>query len=283
MKDNNKNNGIDNYALKLNKMARWDGDKFKFCKYAKGKPVFEVKDDFKKIDFTSIQARAESAVAALASGGWVVKTLDFTPDWRLVIGIGNESVYETGITLHHVYGCPFIPGQAAKGVTRSWIITELFGCDEGQALQDKTFCNIFGSPKMAVAAKNIKSAIGEHQGSIVFWDALPVTAPKIEVDVMNPHYGEYYQGKSWPVDYLKLNPIPFLTVGHESRYRLRLGVKPGANRKLSDLDDAVFAGIDGLTGDSTLLDVAITWCKLALSEHGIGAKSAVGYGYAAEV
>lgn len=283
-------NTIDNYALKLNKMARWDNDKFKFYKTDRGNVLFEVKGDFKNIDFAAIDARFDALSAALEKRGWQFKHIDFAPDWRLILGIGNETVYETGITLHHIYGFPFIPGQAVKGATRSWIISELFGNKENgeldlkhaeeRALQNPVFCHVFGSPKMA--SKDRKSAIGEHQGSIVFWDALPVTAPKIEVDVMNPHYSDYYKGNSWPVDYLKTKTIHFLTVGHDSRYRLSMGVKPGLNKKLAELGDSVFAGNDELSEESTLLDVAATWCNLALSEHGIGAKTAVGYGYAAQ-
>jgi len=282
-------NAIDNYELKINKMARWDGDKFKFFKTDKGRVLFEIQGDFKGIDFAALEARSKAATAAMENYGWEFKALDFTPDWRLIIGIGNESVYETGITLHHIYGCPFIPGQAVKGVTRSWIICEIFGRKENgeldlkkaeeRALQNKVFCHLFGSPPMA--SKEEKSAIGEHQGSIIFWDALPVTAPKIEVDVMNPHYGDYYQGNSWPVDYLKTNPIYFLTVDHDSNFRLRLGVKAKENKKLSEIGDDLFAGEDGLTENSTLLEVALVWCRKAMSDHGIGAKTAVGYGYAA--
>ena len=45
----------------------------------------------------------------------------------MVVGLGGESVYETSITLHHIYGIPYIPASSIKGVVRSWIITEVFG------------------------------------------------------------------------------------------------------------------------------------------------------------
>jgi len=44
---------------------------------------------------------------------------------RLVVGLGSESVLETAITLHRIYGFPVIPGSALKGLTRSWALLEL--------------------------------------------------------------------------------------------------------------------------------------------------------------
>lgn len=38
---------------------------------------------------------------------------------KLVIGLGGHSVYETDITLHHIYGVPYIPASAIKGSFRN--------------------------------------------------------------------------------------------------------------------------------------------------------------------
>nr|MDQ3012024.1 type III-B CRISPR module RAMP protein Cmr6 [Acidobacteriota bacterium] len=35
---------------------------------------------------------------------------------RIVIGVGNESVLETSVTLHRTYGVPYLPGSALKGL-----------------------------------------------------------------------------------------------------------------------------------------------------------------------
>ncbi len=40
----------------------------------------------------------------------------FSTMGRMVIGLGGENVLETGITLHHTYGTPLIPGTALKGL-----------------------------------------------------------------------------------------------------------------------------------------------------------------------
>jgi len=40
---------------------------------------------------------------------------------RLVVGLGDESVYETSIRLHRNYGVPYIPGSALKGVAKHYV------------------------------------------------------------------------------------------------------------------------------------------------------------------
>jgi CRISPR-associated protein Cmr6 len=46
-------------------------------------------------------------------------------DWRLVIGFGGASPLETGMTLHRLYGFPYLPASAVKGITRSYWITQI--------------------------------------------------------------------------------------------------------------------------------------------------------------
>ena len=50
---------------------------------------------------------------------------DLWTDARLAIGLGSDSVLETAITLHRIYGFPIIPGSALKGLTRIWALLEL--------------------------------------------------------------------------------------------------------------------------------------------------------------
>lgn len=274
---------IDNLFLKINKTANFifNNEKRKdevvlykaeFKDKNKKLKKFDIGLDikFSKDDFEKIGLRHKDSISQLL-GVNNIKSSIFSPDWRLIIGIGHESVYEISITLHHIYGIPYIPGQAVKGVTRSWIITEVFNQDVNQdekaALKDELFCRIFGSPK--------DSAKGEHQGSVMFFDAFPTVAPKIEVDIMNPHYGDYYQGKKPPADYLKPIPIPFLTV-NATPFEFIIGMKKALT---ADKDSPLVQKADGLNEASTLVDVVQYWLKKALTEHGIGAKTAVGYGY----
>ena len=252
----------DNFNLKFQKFARLepefdrDGNirKQKFEFYKKGK--YSIKPFFGSLfdDPLSIASRQDEAAKELF--GDKLKTFDLRPNWRLIVGLGGHSVYEVSMTLHHIYGVPYIPASSVKGVVRNWIIANVedFKNDEKKAFKDAEFCHLFGCPAESVLKK-------AHQGWLTFFDAMPITKPEIKPDVMNPHYGDYYGGKNpFPTDTQMPVPVPFLTVVNTT-FRFNIGSKQWA------LTDS-FKG-------KTIMD----WLSEALSEHGIGAKTAVGYGY----
>ena len=244
---------IDNFALKLNKVARFDDsdNKFKFYKTAKkrGEEEYCIKENFGDLKFEDLKTKMSTIKTSLESQGYkITEAISMKPDWRLIIGLGNESVYETSMTLHHIYGIPYIPGSAIKGVTRSYVITTQFNSKETIALEDKQFVEIFGDQ--------------EHQGKVIFFEAFPTETPKIEPDIMNCHYDKYYQGsKTPPADYLSPNPIFFLTV-KDATFEFYLGMKAKHYNE-----------------DKDLFGKAKDWLEKALTTHGIGAKTSVGYGY----
>jgi len=257
---------VDNYNLKFNKLARFEDGKFEFFKTNIKKVTYQIKAKFSESMIKDISKRYYSSMQKLNlkfSVDLVLKS-----DWRLIVGLGNESVYETSMTLHHIYGIPYIPGSAIKGVVRSYIIAEKFGDIEGKALKDQGFCDIFGCPKESFYKES-------RQGNVIFFDAFPLSEPKIKPDIMNPHYSPYYSdslGKSPPADYHNPNPIFFLTV-KETPFRFMLGIKEKNNKTIKS---GIFEG-------KRPLELAYENMQKALSEHGIGAKTAVGYGYMEEV
>src|SRR6266702_162605 len=104
---------------------------------------------------------------------------DVSLDWRIVIGLGGESVLETDITLHHLYGIPFIPASALKGLTRAYVTREVEGYKSDKIDNDnEEVKRIFGSQ--------------EHAGTVIFFDAMPRNGgTNFVLDIMNPHYPEY--------------------------------------------------------------------------------------------
>jgi len=242
---------IDNFSLHLNKCAFFDAKEEKFEFYKKGKKdIFEIKPNFTQIDFTAINEHHKSAIKKL---GLTIEPLIFSTDWRLIIGFGGESVYETSMTLHHIYGIPYIPGQAVKGVVRNSIITECFNNEE-QALEDDGFRKIFGSQ--------------EEKGKVIFFDAFPTATPKIKPDITNVHYPDYYNDKKLPpADYQNPNPIPFLTV-EKTEFEFLIGIKDKDNKPIETGE---------LKGEP--LKTAKGWLEEALKNYGIGAKTSVGYGF----
>ncbi|WP_027003424.1 type III-B CRISPR module RAMP protein Cmr6 [Hugenholtzia roseola] len=276
-----------NFALALNKPHRdnhknWTiqqganlkklSDRF-FTKDNNGVIIKKELDNFpfQGVDFAALEKKQVSAVKSLC--GEKYGFIDFEPDWRFVVGLGGASVYETSITLHHIYGIPYIPATSIKGVVRSWYLLDNYYDKkqemEGYAIQeDEVFCRTFGCPKdLKVGDKTFKSILkhkgesSEFEGNIIFFDAFPLTAPKLKLDIMTPHYQPYYsdnEGKKPPADYYSPTPIPFLTV-EKTVFRMYFGVKKEANKEF--------------------VTTTRSWLEKALNEKGIGAKTAVGYGY----
>jgi len=180
-------------------------------------------------------------LSALQRQGYSVQKFTLRAASRVIVGLGAESVLETSIRLHRIYGFPIIPGSALKGVTRAY--AELV---EGKNESDATFANIFG-----------KGPPGSQAGKVLFLDAVPANPANLtlELDVMNPHYTPYYQGSQPPADYHNPVPVFFLTIGPESEF--------------------VFAVA---SQETDLAEKAQQWLTRALMDMGIGAKTVAGYG-----
>lgn len=229
----------------------------------------------------------EKAVELLKSRGNSFATMDrifkeslafdLTIDWRMIIGLGSESVYETAMTFHPIYGIPYIPGQALKGIARSWMIkneiADVMDLDskdensdkklEAKAQKNKLFCYLFGCTKESILGK-------DYQGCITFLDSYPIDLNKdsLVVDVMNPHYGPYYSDGKPPADYYNPIPVFFLTVENTS-FKFVLGLNRRCHKE-----------IENEKGEKVdILNKAKELLVDALKNQGVGAKTAVGYGY----
>jgi len=198
-----------------------------------------------------------------------------TTSWRLVIGLGASHPQETSMTLHHIYGIPYIPGSAIKGVTRHWAVLKFAeemsksenikfekaieevskALENGEKIDLKVedlefnqLIEIFGTQK--------------QQGKVIFFDAYPVGDINLKIDVMNPHYPEYYSKGQAPTDWQNPIPIKFLTV-ENTKFQFYLAVRGKNSNKI--------------------LEKAKELCLEALKEHGIGAKTSLGYGIFEEI
>jgi len=137
---------------------------------------------------------------------------------RLIVGLGSGSVLEVSIKLHFIYGFPYIPSSAIKGVLRAYKILEKVEFDlekygdfekkieKGEQIEGehKAFVEIFGNQKKRV--------------SLIVLDALPDKFPALEEDIMNPHYAAYYSNQAPPTDNQYPTPIKFLTVPKGTKF-----------------------------------------------------------------
>jgi|Deesub1362A_J573_1020465.scaffolds.fasta_scaffold00838_15 CRISPR-associated protein Cmr6 len=124
-----------------------------------------------------------------------IKTKD-----RMVVGLGGSNILERSMVLHRL-GFPYIPSSTLKGIFRS---AYLHGISESEnILKNK-------SEKESKAEKLFGTQ--EAEGKLIFTDAYPVQY-KLELDVMNPHYPDYYGGnKEKPEDNENPAPLNFITV-----------------------------------------------------------------------
>lgn len=182
------------------------------------------------------------------------KDIEMATDWRFVSGLGNGHPFETGFIWHRTLGVPYLPGSAVKGLMRAWADPDK---GWGDAAKWKDVKHLFGDTG------------DDGAGTLIVFDALPLSPPAIDVDIMNPHYAKYYAGDKDangrtipPADYLSPTPIFFLAVAVSQSFQFVLA--PRCQKKANAEND-VALGCDLL--------------EEALSTLGAGGKTAVGYGY----
>lgn len=277
----------DNFHLKFYKAARrgttQDQEKFAVLDQGdKDKAGHQLDFDFSKVSlpFAALGKRQLHHAQAIGFSEEKQNLINLTAknDWRWIVGMGNASVYENGITLHHILGIPYIPGSGVKGLVRTVIIKECFEGKEDTALQNALFRAIFGHGDLEQDKHGQKSS--GQQGSATFFDAFPSQKPILEPDIINSHYGDYYQSEdndiTPPADWLEPIPVFFMSV-KGGQLKLRIGLQNAAT-PIGEDGMLMEAAHFGLSAASTRLQFLQSWLKYALSEHGIGAKTVVGYG-----
>lgn len=215
---------------------------------------------------------------------------ELTLESRLLVGHGNASAADVGLTVHHTWGVPLIPGSALKGLLAHYVDTTYGPSDadlnpweqqgeEGQRAMyqgitwdgrrikrgpGEVYRALFGAPDAAqddlMRAQGLEA--GAASGLVTFHDALyvPDSIPGNEpfaVDVLTVHQKTYYNssGKERaPNDYDSPNPVSFLTV------------RPGCRLWLV------------LSGPAEWTELASKLLKDALENWGAGGKTSAGYG-----
>lgn len=167
---------------------------------------------------------------------------------RLAIGLGAESVIETGITLHRTYGVPYIPGSALKGLAAHYARCRLDGAWQPNG---EAYKILFGYAETTEAAA----------GYVTFYDALYIpddTASPLKPDVLTVHHQDYYNkpnSNAAPADWDSPTIVPWLSA--TGSYLIAIG---------------------GVSGAETWVDAAFKILNMALVEMGVGAKTSSGYG-----
>ena len=205
------------------------------------------------------------------TGSVCLRKFTATPLSRMIIGLGIDNVLDTGITLHHTYGVPYIPGSALKGLCAHYCNTVLGAADEkfkmgewdGKRQTGRNgdyyeilFGNISGQDDPTEGGSR-----GASAGFITFHDAMidEKTLPgSLCLDVMTPHHTDYYSGKEKPTDFDDPVPVTYLSV-------------KGSFLCVLSCEDASEEG-------QKWLDLAKKILVSALANWGVGGKTSSGYG-----
>lgn len=227
-------------------------------------------------------------IVALSQQGYSTAAFPMETSWRFVPGIGTSHINETGMSLDHVCGLPFLGGSACKGVTREYVLEYLLNPDgendfaaldklmsevenlqeliekkDKAALEEKTGLSngfmdrLMTGHDLQEVIYTAAAVFGSQRcaGRVIFLDAFPESLTT-RLCIMNPHHAEYYSDRRlWPDDCEKPVPIKFAAV-ENAQFSFALASR-----------------------DKDLLNTASKWLKAALEQRGAGAKTSAGYGY----
>ena len=190
------------------------------------------------------------------------------PLWRVLYSTteANLSVALTGgvhenanIAMHRHFNAVCLSGSALKGVTLDQALSEWREAPKTQQAEiADRIRRVFGFPtKNANFDTEPATTCG---GVVAFLDAYPEKNSELVADITTCHHPRYYKGERQDAcDNEEPNPVPFLALKRGARFRFMLA--PLRRAMPEDMD------------------AAERWLIRALTENGIGAKTAAGYGW----
>lgn len=224
---------------------------------------------------TAIHDRQRSVLKPVHDHGGMCIEITARLSTPYVSGLGGCHPTETGFILDRNTGLPYLPASSIKGVLRLAHALNLAEQHPEKIQQDRdgnfivpdteeSMRKYFGDTDTAA-----KDAV---RGQLVFLDAFPAGVPTIKRDIMNPHFGKYYDGTLPPVETENPIPVMFMAVEKGIDFKFRALALPLA---------------DGAAVDNCF-DVEDKRAILAMfrragEELGFGAKTSVGYGRMANV
>lgn len=182
---------------------------------------------------------------AKATTGGAFASVNLDLIGRIYIGLTRDSALETGITVHHAWGMPMIPGSALKGICRR---------------AAKTSSTLKGRTDVIEWMFGSEDDTRPECGGVVFHDAWwdPDSGRKpFAAEIVTPHHSQYYNmGARHATDFD--SPIPAPQIAAQGRFRFVV------------------------EGDAAWARLALALLNVALQQHGVGGKTTSGYGLFAE-
>lgn len=156
---------------------------------------------------TALRARQQSLIQHYGSHALRISTSSTAP---FATGLGNEHPIENGFAFLTPYGLPYLAGSGVKGILRR-SMQELMD-DREVGFTPDAIDALFGP-------EEINLPEDAKRGALDFWDVFPSPAGgKLTVEIMTPHYSNYYQGDEPPHDSGAPVPVSFLAVPAKSQF-----------------------------------------------------------------
>ena len=202
---------------------------------------------------------------------------------RLAVNLSGSLVQNAGICLDRLFGVPYLPGSAVKGVCRHVALEDL----RAGKLSLSDFQNIFGTADVDFKESTPRSKGGEleafrsligrdgivenKKGCIDYLAAFPRNEAHLMVDMTNVHFPDYYKsGREADLRQERPMPNPFPVVEAGAEFAFCIAINSMGGRLESD------------ARRNELLDKAANLLRRAMEVSGFGAKTGAGYGWFAD-
>ena len=172
----------------------------------------------------------------------------YKPDNRIFVGVGTSPFGNIQlIRLHSIYGVPYIPASAMKGVFRNCWLHEICQKNENDVLKDDDFYKLFGHGEDEFA----------NRGALIFMDTYPIEF-SIGLDIVAPHYQAYYMKGYNPTDTESPNMLYYICLT-KAKFNVYYGC---TDKKLWEANKVNF---------NKVLNTVFAY-------YGVGSKTSIGYG-----
>ena len=202
---------------------------------------------------------------------------------RLAVNLSGSLVQNAGICLDRLFGVPYLPGSAVKGVCRHVALEDL----RAGKLSLSDFQDVFGTADVDFKESTPRAKGGEleafrnrigrdgivenKKGCIDFFAAFPRNEARLMVDMTNVHFPDYYKsGRETDLRQERPMPNPFPVVEAGAEFAFCVAINSMGGRLESD------------ARRKELLDKSVSLLRRAMEVSGFGAKTGAGYGWFAD-
>ncbi len=253
-----------NFSLYSPRMVKWETKKGELNSDTENIPNLKNKSDklfttsFVRKEIERRQEKQKAYMNFLRTQGIQTFSIMAKTVSPFITGLGSGHPTETGMILDRNIGIPYIPASSIKGVLRlAHAVNIANGRTEIPEIELEKY---FGTSDQKQKT--------QYKGQLVILDSYPVEVPVLKVDIMNPHYSNYYggNGRVQPVETESPTPIKFLTVQQGTKFVFNCAFIPvKKDDKYSALTEAEEKEIESMF-------------STAFEKIGFGGKTSIGYG-----